>query len=334
MSNRKRNKLFGGFNALSIANVPINLNYTSPNGFLPREHASMVNWEPVNNISNISGQIPQAILDPDTDPFSDTDDFDWLKFWENEFQNTVKFQNEIIEFPEFLSNARDFVVNGLNANERDALEDYTGFVYLPLNAGLREYYRTGKSSNINPRIISIISGIDDAFRKAPKLTKSIKVYRGMDQFSHDFDMSSPFLSTSLSERVAKKFTDKNGYILEIDVAIGTPVLPLSELSLFKSENEILLPRKGKIKYISHSIRDDGIQIIKLEFSQPSISWIDSLLFAPEDTETERKIFESHGFDDFPIEFNITTWDTVLFLLQIGFAYKYGRKLRGRIENLF
>lgn len=110
--------------------------------------------------------------------------------------------------------------------------------------------RIGKEEFLNDDFKSKLNIIDKAFLYAPKLTKPVTVYRGLDLKSPDsieFSTNS-FISTTSDIESTYSFTSSanNCCILKINVTSGSKVLPLKSLSTVRHEDEILLDRFGII----------------------------------------------------------------------------------------
>jgi hypothetical protein len=144
--------------------------------------------------------------------------------------------------------------------ERQALNEYTGSLYLGVNKALR----TGSSMSKEDR--KAVKLMDDAFSRA-STTQDIQVFRGvgptdMDRFANlkpgDSYKDDAFLSTSTDEDTADNFVRGDSpTMLNIKVPKGSKAISVDSLSQFKkgghavrSEEEILLNRGGSYRVVS------------------------------------------------------------------------------------
>lgn len=152
----------------------------------------------------------------------------------------------------------------LDPATKEVIREYTGTEFEDLN------YRLRTKKSLEPDQRTMVKLLDRAFLAAPVLTDTIVVYRGINR-----DLVSEvlaYISTSGKLNQAIEFTNRNTCcLLRITVTPGTKVLPIKYISESKYENEILLPRFGKI-------------IITREFYYENIKTYD-LTFLPEKTIT-------------------------------------------------
>ena len=122
----------------------------------------------------------------------------------------------------------------------EPLEWYTGGNFDKLNSALRN----------NKKLTSIqsshVKNIDMAFSGAPRLTKPITVYKGVE--TNNIFSDKAFVSTTSEMKQAYNFSGKECCILIINVSKGSKPLMLSSISKYKEEKEILLNRNGYINY--------------------------------------------------------------------------------------
>ncbi len=221
---------------------------------------------------------------------------------------------------EDLQNALDYVVN-LGEDVLHSLKSYTGFGYLLINNGLRDYF-SGETNRLSETAVKFINNIDHAFKNAPTLTKPLTVYRGMRNFDHNWNNAIPYLSTTLKSNYASSLGD---YLLVIEVQPGTRVLPLKKISAHEGEEEILLPRNGNIAFISHSFETidyEQKEVVRLKFEQTKTSQINPLInfmSNEENIQSYRNKISSW--------YELPEWITfVLTTLGIPFAfYTYGKR---------
>lgn len=135
---------------------------------------------------------------------------------------------------------------GMTAAEKAAVGYYTGSGYTPMN----QFLRHGKVSSYNQTtVIKHINNLDEAFKKAPELTKSITTYRGLSGGTKLFG--------PVGSKVGKTFTD-DGYgstatnptkafggdvKLRVHIPAGTRIIRPGQAGTFgDQESEFLLAR--------------------------------------------------------------------------------------------
>jgi len=131
-----------------------------------------------------------------------------------------------------------------------------------------EYYTSNKGFILNNKIRNnleldeeeskIISDIDKAFKNAPNLTNNIILYRGIAK--EDYINNFSYNSCSLDLEMAKNF---GNIILKINVYPGCKILPLSGLSEYWDESEVLLDKNLNLEIID-SYMDGKFKIINVE----------------------------------------------------------------------
>lgn len=129
-----------------------------------------------------------------------------------------------------------------------AINKYTGNTYTAINDGLRK-------KNINDfdeDTKKIAVALDMATRT--KLKKEATVYRGIQSGAMAYDLThtpiggsvtdSGFSSTTTNLQVARKFgtTYNGGVLMKVKTKVG---LPISSISKYASEREVLLPRNTR-----------------------------------------------------------------------------------------
>ena len=214
-------------------------------------------------------------------------------------------------------------VDNLDKSIKNVLSWYTtdnGYKFL--NSALRNK----KEKYLNDDFKNKLNLIDKAFLLAPKISKPITVYRGLDlKSSEDITFhTNSFISATTDIESTYSFTSStnNCCILKINVASGSKILPLKNLSTVKHEDEILLDRYGIInatyKYEKDKmifidcvyIPEDSIEIksekdikqAKKEFTDDEI--IDKLIYIIED---ELDLIEN--IDDLNIELKLISEKT-------------------------
>jgi len=135
----------------------------------------------------------------------------------------------------------------LSKPSRDVLIGYTGSDYEEINDCLRKKKKLTASTKHK------IDTIDSIFDGAPPLDSPITVYRGMVG-KIESTLSTSYISTSLDRDKANTFTGNKCCMFEITVPAGAKVLPLAAISDVKSENEVLLHRKG-VLIVTHEVRN-------------------------------------------------------------------------------
>jgi hypothetical protein len=155
--------------------------------------------------------------------------------------------------------------------EKQAIHAYTENGYEEVNKALREDGIFSKFASDN------IILLDNIFSIVPPLKEPLTLYRGMRHFDYSWKHDRSYWSTSMRKSAALLVA--SAYLLEIEVAQGTHVLPLVGEFGFANENEILLPRNGMVTFLSHRIDTEmqpPIEVIKLRFEQPHIRYINPL----------------------------------------------------------
>lgn len=172
--------------------------------------------------------------------------------------------------------AHDAATVQVSDAERQALNDYTGSMYIEVNKALRSGKPIPKSDQKEVKLI------DQAFSRA-STTEDIQVYRGvgptdMDKFANlkpgDSYTDDAYLSTSTNLSTADNFSrGDTPTILNIQVPKGSKAISVDSLSQFKkgghmvrSEEEILLNRGGKYKVVSiKPARRGSPRVITVEY---------------------------------------------------------------------
>jgi hypothetical protein len=182
----------------------------------------------------------------------------------------------------------------LTPEENDALKIYTGGGYTDLNRNLREGKSVGEvqqhSDSANPLLdalgfndlpsdrgnVAMSAGeatrhIDSALNKAV-LKKDTKLYRGFESeelfnaFKGGKKVSSfedkGFLSTSARKSIAERFVmskTKAPIIIEITARKGSRAayVTWSDISTSQTENEMVLPRRSRLRVTGHRFREHG-----------------------------------------------------------------------------
>jgi hypothetical protein len=137
-------------------------------------------------------------------------------------------------------------VNSLSDEYKNVLKWYTSDNgYRNLNYALRK----SNKKILNKEFKDNLDLIDNIFLRAPKLEKSIVVYRGLNLESHkdiNFNTNS-FISTTLDYETSFNFSGTTCCILKINISAGSKILPLKTIAQDVShEEEILLDRYCKI----------------------------------------------------------------------------------------
>ena len=129
-----------------------------------------------------------------------------------------------------------------------SIQTYTGSSYEYINGILRGIDLTKLRMSKELEIIykKHIFNIDDAFKRAPKVEIPFYVYRGTNDRSKTetpyLGIAKGYTSTSLTDDQTKDFLGPKCCMYRMKLNIGMPYLYLFEISAYKSENEILLPR--------------------------------------------------------------------------------------------
>lgn len=145
-------------------------------------------------------------------------------------------------------------LNSLSEESLFALEDYVADSRY--NEFLTGKFRVASSDDFMSAV-SLVSRLDEIFEKCPPLKTSITVYRGVwyddagaykPSYKHLCVFDKGFVSTSFNMKTARGFVPgKDGCcVLQLTIPKGTRVLPLATHGSIPAEQEVLLPRSGKI----------------------------------------------------------------------------------------
>lgn len=132
----------------------------------------------------------------------------------------------------------------------NSIKDYTGQEYQCINGFLRTngtQVPDGCDLNL---IQTNIENIDKAFLLTKPLENSITVFRGVRK--KEYIKTKSFMSTSTDKDTALSFAvGKKCCMLVITVPAGSQVLDIAQISSYKAENEILLPRNSELTVINN-----------------------------------------------------------------------------------
>lgn len=184
---------------------------------------------------------------------------------------------------------KSFIKN-LPESVKDSLSWYTGGNFDKLNFALRN----------NKPLTSIQKmhkdNIDMAFDAAPRIKKSITVYKGKNSSNVYSDKS--YISTSKNIEAAYDFSGTKCCILVITVTPGSKVLDISYLSRYKDENEILLDRGGSL-FVTNTYIENDMKFINCVYtngvkvkSNMSISKAEKIVkLENDDTDVINRLFK-------------------------------------------
>lgn len=127
-------------------------------------------------------------------------------------------------------------IKSLSPDITDAIKKYTGSDYISINGDLRKGLKKDDS-------YFLISCIDKAFRHAPPLDNPITVYRGINSISGLRD-DNGFSSCSLNKNTPTGF---GGNVFTITIPAGSRILFIKPISLYQSEDEVLIDRCGMFR---------------------------------------------------------------------------------------
>lgn len=182
--------------------------------------------------------------------------------------------------------------DSLSNDENQAISDYTGSYYLPINEYLRNNEgQTGTDPKLDSRIYQIDSALEDA-----RVPEAIIVYRRVTemQFGEEYGwLRNPdgiinmdnaatlelkyketifkqysYMSTSLVQDIDSSFSSGRYPILfEITVPEGIEAAYIDELSKHPGQTEFLINRGYAFEYGDfYIIYDKGYQVLKIEVS--------------------------------------------------------------------
>ena len=172
--------------------------------------------------------------------------------WEQKIDSNFDMQKAVL--PSARSHSA-IMTETLSPNEERSLRDYSGPRFRSLNKKLND----GSAMSASEK--SVISGLDDAFKKS-ETTEPLVLFRGVrTSSSSDLEYGSPgaestnggYYSTTSDINVARQYSggEGKGNVLEVHVPKGTPALSLVGTSLNDNESEILLPRGIKTKVVGY-----------------------------------------------------------------------------------
>jgi hypothetical protein len=146
----------------------------------------------------------------------------------------------------------------ITPDEKSFLAAYTNSNYWGVSDSIRSYF-SGRKETVSEYEAAMVSEIDNIFQKVPPLIEPLKVFKGVKNFDHIWNHTQFYTSTTSVRNKALYFArDAAGkcgrkYILEIDIMPGTHILPIYELSHHPTQDEIILPRDGKVTFVSHTL---------------------------------------------------------------------------------
>lgn len=118
-----------------------------------------------------------------------------------------------------------------------------------LCSSLNQALRNGlRADELQPTLVPILRGLDSVFRRVPRTTSSLTVYRGTGTIAgmslHEGDFRTlQFFSTADNEEPTGRFLRDGGALLILTLPVGTPVYNMEALPEFGGlERELLLPR--------------------------------------------------------------------------------------------
>jgi hypothetical protein len=145
---------------------------------------------------------------------------------------------------------------GLETAHQNALRQYAASIYQPVNKGLRD--RTQLSSLEQ----EVVRTLDEAFDRAMKTTELMQLFRAAGEEFADYvdaikvgeDLTDEaFVSTTTDERLARTFLSgqpgEKKVLVEIVLPKDSRAIDTSPFNPFKGENEVLLPRNTKFRYL-------------------------------------------------------------------------------------
>jgi hypothetical protein len=137
-------------------------------------------------------------------------------------------------------------VDNLPKNIKKSILAYTQpyGIYLNINKLLRQ----GKNMETKEQQI-VLNDIEFAFKNVPKTTKELKIWRGIKPPKYEFKTEEmvSLISGSRDRKIAENFALRfmACCLVEITIPVGSSILPIENVSMSKTEQEILLNRNGK-----------------------------------------------------------------------------------------
>lgn len=145
---------------------------------------------------------------------------------------------------------------GLQPVHVDAIKQYTANIYVPLNQGLR------KKETLRTAEEQVMRALDEAFERNQRTSEVMQLFRAageefanvVDTLKVGDDVVDPgFVSTSFDERTARDFLSNNQgsnkVLVEIVLPKDSRAIQTEKYNPFKGENETLLPRDTKFRYL-------------------------------------------------------------------------------------
>lgn len=134
-------------------------------------------------------------------------------------------------------------------SELDALSSYRGLSSGSINNALRE------GGSLTGQTGERIAAMDSAFRTVTPLPEGVTVFRGLGSTRLEWKVGNivedrGFMSTTLSENLAKGWSSNKGALLEIRVPAGSKAIQISGVSGISAEAELLLPRSSMLRIVS------------------------------------------------------------------------------------
>jgi hypothetical protein len=137
----------------------------------------------------------------------------------------------------------------LRACRTRALESNDGMLLFPQAARIYSLTSVAAFKRIIPDLTNdawiqvlkmFVSDIDSIFDKMPPTRSAMTVFRGVKNMK-EIPTDPSFASTTLDKATAKRFASKKCCVHEIEIPIGTKLIPLIPVGQYE-EQEILLPR--------------------------------------------------------------------------------------------
>jgi hypothetical protein len=155
-------------------------------------------------------------------------------------------------------NPPDSIMSDAEARTRG---NYISMGYEAINGHLRK-----PKDFPTPAVIAAVKNMDALFEKVPPLEKEVMVYRGISGSSADKILAlkkgatlsdAAFVSTSLSQDVAKDFATVSGVVVSIRVPKGHRVVPGE-----RTENELILPRGARFKVVKKTKKSVVLEVVQ------------------------------------------------------------------------
>jgi hypothetical protein len=168
---------------------------------------------------------------------------------------------------DYMQNLQGSYIWDLPYEVSTGVEMYTGS---STSDRVNRYLRFGE--DLTDKDLTVIESMDRAFDTAPKTTRPLAVFRGVDGGATGFAGTmlnmepgtvfedEGYVSTSLTDKTARNFAGRDGVVLKIDVPSGEQVLYMGDSW---NEEEVVLRRRTRFEItgIDRSSRTVSVRVL-------------------------------------------------------------------------